>query len=228
MVRQAYCRQLPVLWGLRVRPSWRTPFTRRTAALPSPPVAEKIDDGTDGPTDQALRDLLDAEHHRQLVDARRRRQAERHQADETVSLAEVLGALAAHEAVVTLETETGSLPPSTICEVGRDYIALRSATTGVRLVPMRQIAAARRLDQRPSGRGGASRIGGDAADLSLHLAERLRELALRRTRVAIQAGAPTLTGLVRRAGTDVAVLELDDGTDAFVALDAVREVRVDP
>jgi len=189
-------------------------------------VDETTDDSADGPTDQALRDLLAAEQHRQRVEERRRRHGQRQRADETVSLADILGALAAHGALVSLELASGPVPPSTICEVGRDYVAVRADGEAVRLLPMAAIAAASPVADAPATppRSGAPVHRGPP----LHLAERLRELAARHARVQLAAGPRSLTGRLRRVGLDVAVLELDDGTDVFVSLAPLPEAVVHP
>lgn len=183
------------------------------------------DDGTDGPTEQDLHELLDAERHRRLVDERRRR----HRADEVLTLGDVLGALAAHRAEVTVHTTARTLPPGYVCEVGRDYVALRSDAGSVRLVPLDRITWA---TPTPLGETRSVRGPDPAPDdglptlVLLDLAERLRELVGLHARMQVSAGGVPLSGLLRRAGADVVILEDDDGADQFVALQAVDDVVV--
>ncbi len=180
------------------------------------------DDETNGPTDEELTDLLRSERHRALVDERRRRNGLRRQADESVGLLDVFGALAAHGAVVSVRTMAGPLPAATICDVGRDHVALRSAGPVVRLIPVGEIAAARRIGATRSPTVAAS------AEPKLELGERLRDLATRRANVRVIAAGEVITGRLRRVGLDVVVVEQDDGTDTFVTLGALAEVVVDP
>lgn len=224
MVRQAYCREPVLPWGFARRHSHGASLPPGAGtALPSRPVAEMTDDSTDGPTDQALWDLLDAERHRAQVEDRRRRRNRRLQADESVSFTEVLGALAAHGTVVDVATATGTLAAVVVCEVGRDYVAVRSGDGLVRLVPFPAVASAAAV-----GRARSGPPAGLVGPTPLHLAERLRELAGWRTSVQVTTAWSVVSGQLRRVGADVIVVEQADGGDAFVALPAVVEVGVEP
>ncbi len=180
------------------------------------------DDETNGPTDQEIARLLRAERHRAQVEERRRRNGLVRQADESVALLDVLGALAGHGAVVSVQTRAGTLRPATICDVGRDYVALRSAESVVRLIPVGELAAARAIG---TGPGPTVLVPPEA---QLDLSERLRELALRRAAVRLVAGPAVVTGRLRGVGVDVVVVEHDDGPDTFVALAALAEVVIGP
>lgn len=182
------------------------------------------DDETNGPTDHALAELLRTERHRAQIEERRRRNGLRRQADESVALLDVLGALAAHGAVVSVGTQSGELRPSTICDVGRDYIGLRCAESVVRLIPLGEVAAVRAI----SAGAAPGPAGAPPPELPLELGERLRDLATRRSAVRLIAGPAVITGRLRGVGQDVLVVERDDGPDTFVALAALAEVVVDP
>lgn len=192
-------------------------------------MTETIDDGSDRPTDQELRDLLDAERHRQFVEERRRRHGRGRQAEEALSFVDVLGALAAHRAVVSVRTTGRILPVAQVCEVGRDYVALRSAGAVTRLIPLARIASATPALPTSASAEPMSierRTGSLDAHEPLDLAERLRELVGLRAHVRVAVGGTPLAGRLRRVGSDVVVLEHDDGTDQFVVLAALDEVVV--
>ncbi|WP_421119675.1 hypothetical protein ACE2AJ_20315 [Aquihabitans daechungensis] len=190
-------------------------------------MPETTDDETGGPTDQELAELIRAERHRAQIEERRRRNGLKRQAEETASLLDVIGALAAHGALVSVHTKAGTQPPATILDVGRDYVALRGAGLAVRLIPVGQVAAARAIGAGPAPMGPTRPAGGGCGH-ELHLSERLRELAARRSAVRLTAAAGTVTGRLRGVGLDVLVVEQDDGTEAFVALGALAEVVVEP
>jgi len=178
------------------------------------------DDETNGPTDHELAELIRAERHRAQIDERRRRNGLRRQADESVSLLDVLGALAAHGTQVTVHTKAGAQLAATICDLGRDYVALRSPGSLVRLIPTGEIVEARAIGAVAGARSAIR------AEPRLELGERLRELADRRSVIRLTTRLGVVTGRLRRVGLDVLVVEQDDATDTFVALDALVEVVV--
>jgi hypothetical protein len=185
-------------------------------------MADPSNGDTDGPTDAALRELLRAEQHRSEVEDRRRRRELHRQAAESLSLLDVLRELAGTGALAVVHTRRGPLPPSTVLEVGRDYVALRGSGREARLVPQGALASVRPLARRPEA--ATAPVAGTEAETSLH--ERLTDLALRRPQVTVATAADEASGRLCQIGVDLAVITDADGTDAFVALDAIAEVRV--
>lgn len=170
--------------------------------------------------DRALRDLLRTERHRGQVEERRRRNALRRQAEESLSLREVLDGFAARSTAISVHTACQRTPaPSVVCELGRDYVALRAEASVVRLVPLAAVAAIRSTVPAAPGAGVRS-----MADLDL--AERLRELAGIGASVRAMAAGSVVSGRLRSVGHDVVVIEASDGSRAAVALGRIDELEV--
>lgn len=219
MVLQAYCRSPPLPMGLPGATLEQHPFPgHRGPSYPPRSMPETTDDSTDGPIDAALRELLDVEHRRQRVHERRQRHGP--PVDEVVTLAEVLDALAAHGTPVDVHTASGVLACATVCEVGRDYVAVRADTGHVHLIPFAAVAAAVPVD--------GSATAAPPRAVPLHLAERLRELGAHRARLELHIGTASVTGRIRRVGADVVALDREDGSDAFIGLAALAAAVVDP
>jgi hypothetical protein len=192
-------------------------------------MAEASNDRTGGPTEEDLRLLLDAEQHRGSVEERRRRRSRRQHLEEALSFDDVLGALSAHRAEVSITTTDHGELCGQLVEVGRDYVALRTDGAPTRLVPRRRLAsieaASTTAAQVPASPPLAAPTG--TAE-PLDLSERLRELLAIRSRLQLTAGGSTVPGRVRRVGTDVVVLEQAGRPDRFVALTALDDVVVWP
>jgi hypothetical protein len=187
-------------------------------------VPETTRDETDDPMDRELQELLHTERHRAHVDERRRRNRLRRQADESLALRDVLGALAAHGTVVTVHARHGEVPPSTVGEVGRDFVALHGPGAVARFLPAAAIVAIRPVAPPWAT---STPVGGRPGP-DLDLGERLRELAGQRSSATIVAGRQRVQGRLRRVGFDLVVVEQAGGSDAYVSLDAVDEVQIVP
>jgi len=185
-------------------------------------------DETDEPMDRALRELLRAEERRAQVEERRRRNALRQQAEESVSLRDVLAELAASTQPVAVTTAaSGPTPPGAVCELGRDYVALRDRVDAVRLVPLAQVAAVMpvlRIEPEAALPVVPRPVPPDAPDL----AERLRELAMSRTRLCVCTPGGAVSGRLRHVGTDVLVVTDPAGTPVAVALQQIAVVEIRP
>jgi hypothetical protein len=181
--------------------------------------------------DRALRDLLRTERRREQIEERRRRNALRRQAEESVSLRDVLAELAASAQPVAMTTAaSGPTPSGAICELGRDYVALRDGRDVVHLVPLAQVAAAApiapitRTELGANLPGVAHPVPPDALDL----AERLRELAMRRTEVCAHTPRGAVSGRLRQVGADVLVVTDPVGAPVAIVLGQLAVVEIRP
>lgn len=183
-------------------------------------------DETDEPMDRALRDLLRTERHRAEVEQRRQRTALRRQAEESVSLRDVLAELAASALPVALTTAaSGPTPPGEICELGRNYVAVRDRLDVVRLIPLAQVAAVapiHHVEPEAALPMVARPIPPDAPDL----AERLGELATRRTHLCVSTPGGPASGMLRHVGADVLVVTDPAGAPVAIALEQIAVVEI--
>jgi hypothetical protein len=182
-------------------------------------VSELTSDETGEPTDRALRDLIDAERHREAVEGRRRRQWLRHQADESVSVIEVVRTLTGHGLRATLVRDTGAPVTAPVCEVGADYVGTQADTSHLRLLPIRTVTTVR------------AHPGAEPADQprslpDTTLVERLRELARLRPTVSLTLATAHITGRLRRCSHEVLVIDEPSGGETYVALAAVIDVEL--
>ena len=190
-------------------------------------MAEDDEVSTTGAIDAALRQLLDDEHHQTAVDERRRRTDRRARAAACTTFAEIIQALAHRDRCVEVHRSQGDPLVAVVCEVGRDYLALREHDGTVVLVPASRVVAVCASTGAPSPV--ATRAGDAHEDgaLALDLPERLRDLAARRVPVALTAGTLHVRGELHQIGAD-AIAVIDQDAVTVVVLDAVDEVRVEP
>ncbi|MCU1370807.1 MAG: hypothetical protein JWO77_2001 [Ilumatobacteraceae bacterium] len=184
-------------------------------------MAQPDGDGREGPTDEALRELLRAEHHRSEIEARRRRSELHRQALESLTLLDVARELGRTGLLADVRTRSGPVPLSTVVEVGRDYVALRGSGPVTRLVPAEAIASLG-----PGAAPAPAMAPRWGAHEATTLNERMTDLALRRPRVRIAFAGAGTAGQLHRVGLDLVVVTRDDGTDVVVALHAVDEVAL--
>ena len=167
------------------------------------------------PTDRALRALVADERRREQVAERRRRGALRAQADETWTLDGVVRTAGAAAARVEVLSPAGSAAGA-ICEVGRDYVAVRTGSREVRLVPAAAITAVR-LPGGPQPEASATHRAAPPP-VALDLEERLRDLARRHMRVDVVAGRLRTTGRLASVGDGAIAVGAADGVTSYVAL----------
>jgi hypothetical protein len=157
-------------------------------------------------------------------EAARRRAREhwlRHQAEEEASLAGVLANVAERGIPVAVHVRGGRRHRGEVRAVGRDFVALRSATTET-MVALDAIVS---LQTRP---GEAPTVGDRPITTALRLSDVLAELAGERSSalLVMADGDDTVAGIIRSVGTDVVVVRLagDAPGTAYVPLGAIAEV----
>jgi hypothetical protein len=182
----------------------------------SPPARRLIGEGLDSRLDRWVAEA-------RVDEAVRRRARERwlrHQAEEDASLAGVLADVAERGAPVTLHAQGGRRHRGEVRALGRDFVALRSATSDV-VVALGAITSVRI----EAGRGAT--LGDRSVATALRLSDVLAELAAERAAALLvtTGGDDAVAGVLQSVGRDVVVVRLagDAAGTAYVPLGAIAE-----
>jgi hypothetical protein len=179
-----------------------------------------------------LGESLDTRIDRWVAEARvdeaaRRRVRERwlrHQAEEDATVAGVLADVAERGAPVALHARGGRRHRGEVRALGRDFVALRSATSDVVVA----LAAITSVHIEPGRR---ATVGDRSVMTSLRLSDVLVELAAERVAALLvtTGGDDAVAGTLQSVGRDVVVVRLagDPGGTAYVPLAAIAEAVLD-
>lgn len=159
----------------------------------------------------------------------------RTQAEEDASFADVLVDLAERGSEATLRTVGGRAHTGRVLSVGRDFVAVRTATAPLTLLPLAMVAVVTVVTEPPAspsggpgpaldeGSGGADGYGDHST--ATGLADVLAQAAGHRPRLSVDVAGQQLVGELRSVGRDLITLRPTDRPGlAFVTLQSVSAI----